>query len=57
MDLPPCTHCDGAGEIGDNPTFPRDPQRDVYHRCPWCGGSGVEPSPEEDLMWQEKEAA
>ena len=55
MSLDPCPHCDGAGEIGFNRSWPRDPQRDEYARCPFCGGSGVMCGELEDEAWRELE--
>jgi hypothetical protein len=42
---PRCRACDGAGEIGWNPSrsVPPDPQLADSATCPRCGGSGVEP--------------
>ena len=55
MPLDPCPHCEGGGELMSNPSFPRDPQRDEYHRCPFCGGSGVMCDELEDAAWAELE--
>ena len=51
--MSPCRFCDGKGETAHNDRAPRDPQRDVYRRCAWCGGSGRGPSVEEDVAWTE----
>jgi hypothetical protein len=35
-----CPECHGSGEIGFNPTMPRDPQYDETAPCPTCHGEG-----------------